>query len=109
MAEVGPLSSTKSPPAKLVVIVRVGQASWVLKDFPNTCHELVEKLSPLGVVEERPPDRGDLDEAGEREGREGDRQRRVQVEEELQGAELQKSWTPARWNLKLKVSTWSKP
>ena len=85
-----------------MVIVRIRQACRVLQDFPDTSHELVEELAPLCVVEERPPDRGDLDEAGERERGEGDRQRRVEVEEELQGAELQESWPPARWNLEMK-------
>ena len=83
-----------------MIIVRIRQAGRVLQDFPDTSHKLVEELAPLCVVEERPPDRGDLDEAGERERGEGDRQRRVQIEEQLQGAELQKGWTPARRDLK---------
>ena len=89
-------------PAKFVVVVGVRQPGGVEQDVPDTGHQLVQELAPLGVVEERTSDGGDLDEAGERERGEGDRQRRVEVEEELQGAELQESWPPARWNLEMK-------
>ena len=87
-------------PAKFVVVVGVRQPGGVEQDVPDSGHQLVQELAPLGVVEERASDGGDLDEAGERERGEGDRQRRVQIEEQLQGAELQKGRTPTRRDLK---------
>jgi hypothetical protein len=86
-------------PAELVIIVGVGQSGRILQDLPDAGHQLVEELAALGVVEQRPPDRGDLYEAREGQGRQRDRQRGVEVEEELQRAELEKRRTPTCRNL----------
>ena len=83
-----------------MVVVGIREPGRVEQYIADPGHQLVEELAPLGVVEERAPDRGDLHEAGECERRQCDRQRRVQVEEQLQRAELQEGRTPARRDLK---------
>ena len=85
-----------------MIIVGIRESRRILQNFPDSGHQLIQKLSPLGVVEQRPPDRRDLDEAGERQRRQGDWQRRVEVEEKLQRAELEKSRSPTCRDLKFK-------
>lgn len=86
-------------PAELVVVVRIGEAGRVLQDFADTGDELVQEFSPLGVVEERPAHGRDLHEAGQRQRWQRDRQGWVEVEEQLQRAELEESRPPAGRNL----------
>jgi hypothetical protein len=82
-----------------MIIVWICQASGVLQNFSDSRHELIEKLSAFGIVEERPSNRGDLYKTGQGQGRQRDWQRRVEVEEQLQRAEFQERGPPTCGNL----------
>lgn len=41
-------------PAELVIIVGVCESIGILKNFPHPSHELIQKLSPLRIVEQGP-------------------------------------------------------
>jgi hypothetical protein len=93
------IKKSKFLPAKFMIIVWICQAGWVLQNFSDSRHELIEKLSAFGIVEERPSNRGDLYKTGQGQGRQSDWQRRVEVEEQLQRAELKERGSPTCGNL----------
>ncbi len=82
-----------------MIIVWICQAGGVLQYFSDSRHQLIEKLSAFGIVEERSSNRGDLYKTGQGQGRQRDWQRRVEVEEQLQRAELQERGPPTCGNL----------
>ena len=64
-----------------MVVVGVLQPVGILEDFPHAGDELVEKLPPLSVVEQRAADGGDLHETREGERRQCGGEGGVEVEE----------------------------
>ncbi len=82
-----------------MIVIGIGQLLRILQDLPHARHQLIQKLAPLRIVEQRPPDAGNLHQAGQGEGGEAGRQRKVQVEEELEGGVFQEGGSPGRGNL----------
>jgi len=79
-----------------VIVIGIGQLLRILQDLTHARHQLIQELAALRIVEQRPPDAGNLHQAGQCEGGEAGRQRKVQVEEELEGGVFQEGGSPGR-------------
>ena len=82
-----------------MIVIGIGELLRILQDLPHARHQLIQELAALRIVEQRPPDAGNLHQAGQGEGWEAGRQRKVQVEEELEGGVFQEGGPPGRGNL----------
>ncbi len=71
----------------------------ILKNVPDARDHVVQELGTFGVAEQRSADGGELNKTRQRKGRQGGRQRGVEIKEKLQRGRVEKCRTPRRRDL----------